>query len=204
MCRPRFHSQLFLLSVLCFGVQAVAQSPIPQTQSTQAESNPTEPMVTLQTFSRMVNIELVVKDSKGNHIKGLKPSDFRLFEQIPSQGKEKREQKIAELREIHMADLRNEFVPAVPASPGVYSNGVQHPQDPGPPTILLVDGLNTAPEHQAQVHVQMLRMLRQLPSNVPSQCFFSAAALRCCRASPRIRGFCKLHCAKPSAPQGWA
>ncbi len=39
--------------------------------------------------------------------------------------------------------------------------------DPVPPTILLVDGLNTDVQYQAQVHVQMIRMLRQLPSNLP-------------------------------------
>jgi VWFA-related protein len=178
MYRPRLHSHVLLLSIICLTLQAIAQSPTSQSQSTQAaESNPTEPTVTLQTFSRMVNIELVVKDSKGNHIKGLKPSDFRLFEQIPSWGKEKREQKIAELREIHMADLRNEGVPALPTSPGVYSNGVQRPKDPVAPTILLVDGLNTAPENQAQVHVQMLRMLRQLPPNVPVSVFLLGSRL---------------------------
>ncbi|MFZ0303321.1 MAG: VWA domain-containing protein, partial [Terracidiphilus sp.] len=43
--------------------------------------------------------------------------------------------------------------------------------DPVPPTIILVDGLNTPVEVQPQVHVQMLKMLRQLPPNVPVAVF---------------------------------
>ena len=176
MHRGRFHSPL-IFSVLCLALHAIAQSSAPATQSTQAESNPTEPMVTLQTFSRMVNVELVVEDSKGNHIKGLKASDFHIFEQVPSQGKEKREQKIAALREIHVADLRNEALLKLPQPTGVYSNSIKRPKDPVPPTILLVDGLNTAPQNQAQVHVQMLRMLRQLPPNVPVSVFLLGGGL---------------------------
>jgi len=125
----------------------------------------------------MVTIELVARDSKGNHITGLKPSDLRLFEQTPSKSREKREQKIAALREVHMADLEKEAMPSLPTAPGVYSNGVKRPKEPVPPTILLVDGLNTAPEHQAQVHVQMMKMLRELPPNVPVAVFLLGGRL---------------------------
>jgi VWFA-related protein len=125
----------------------------------------------LSTTTRMVNLEVVVKDSKGNHIKGLVPMDFQIFEQTPSRSKEKREQQIADFKEVHVGDL-----PAPPslkeqAQPGVYANALAVRKDPVPPTILLVDGLNTEVQYQAQVHVQMLKMLRQLPTNVPVAVF---------------------------------
>src|ERR1035441_3195395 len=129
------------------------------------------PAFMLSTTTRMVNLEVVVKDSKGNHIKGLVPMDFQIFEQTPSRSKEKREQQIADFKEVHVGDL-----PAPPslkeqAQPGVYANALAVRKDPVPPTILLVDGLNTEVQYQAQVHVQMLKMLRQLPTNVPVAVF---------------------------------
>jgi VWFA-related protein len=155
----------------------LAQGPAPQPQSAPPDAASNAPSATFQINSRMVTVEIVARDSKGNHITGLKPSDLRLVEQIPSRSKEKHEQKIASLREVHMADLASQPASAVQAQPGVYSNAAQRPKDPIPPTILLVDGLNTATEHQAQVHVQMLKMLRQLPPNVPVSVFLLGSRL---------------------------
>jgi len=171
MCRSGLRLIPLLFSSICIALPSTAQSPASQLQSTQAETATTAPGFTLQTFSRMVTLELVVKDAKGNHITGLQPSDFRVFEQTPTQSKEKREQKIASFREAHVADLAKQAAPEVPLSAGVYSNSVQHLKVPVPPTILLVDGLNTATQYQAQVHVQMMKMLRQLPPNVPVAVF---------------------------------
>lgn len=168
----------------------IAQSSTPQSQSQPAQAqsqqagvqaSPTQAgpgSFTLRTYTRMVNLELVVKDSKGNHIQGLKPEDFQVFEQTPARSKDKHEQKIAEFREVHMASL------AAPASieaqtpPGVYTNALALQKDPVPPTIILVDGLNTDPQYQAQVHSQMLKMLRQLPTNVPVAVFLLGDRLK--------------------------
>jgi VWFA-related protein len=160
---------------------STAQTSTAQSQAQPAQSQPAAvhvspyqanpPSFVLRTYTRMVNLEVVVKDSKGNHIQGLKPEDFQIFEQTPERSKDKHEQKIAEFREVHMADL------AAPASieaqtpPGVYTNALAKQKDPVPPTILLVDGLNTDVQYQAQVHIQMLKMLRQLPTNVPVAVF---------------------------------
>ena len=78
-------------------------------QNKQAEAEnrgeATAPTVTLKTFSRMVTLEMVVKDSRGRHVTGLKPSDFQVSEQTPSQSRAKRRQKIAEFHEVTMANL---------------------------------------------------------------------------------------------------
>jgi len=158
------------------GGQQAVQNPQAAQSQHAGQSQPAgqlipPPAFTLQTTTRMVNLEVVVKDAKGNHVKGLVPMDFKLFEQTPSRSKEKREQQIADFKEVHMGDL-----PAPPslkeqAQPGVYTNALAQQKDPVPPTILLVDGLNTEIQYQAQVHVQMLRMLRQLPTNVPVAVF---------------------------------
>jgi VWFA-related protein len=130
------------------------------------------PSLTLHTYSRMVTLEVVVKDSKGKHVTGLKPEDFQVFEQTPSKSKAKREQKIATFREVSMADMEvhNAGLSAqIPA--GIYTNVVASLKEPVPPTIVLVDRLNTEPRYQAQVHVQMVKMLQQLPTDVPVTVF---------------------------------
>ncbi len=151
----------------------------PQSAANQASQNQTAlPAFTLRTFTRMVNLELVVKDAKGSHIQGLKASDFQIIEQSPARSKDKHEQKIAEFREVNMASM------AAPASietqtpAGVYTNALAMQKDPVPPTILLVDGLNTDPQFQAQVHTQMTKMLRQLPTNVPVAVFLLGDRLK--------------------------
>jgi VWFA-related protein len=161
---------------------SIAQNSTPQSQSQPIQVQPQpaanqapqnqadQPGYTLRTYTRLVNLELVVKDSKGNHIQGLKPEDFQVEEQTPIKSNKTYPQKIAEFREVHMAGMA---APAIqPETPkGVYTNAVTAQKDPVPPTVLLVDGLNTAVESQAQVHVQMLKMLRQLPANVPVAVF---------------------------------
>ena len=167
---------------------SIAQNPASPSQAQPAQSQPAggaasqtqaaDSGFTLRTYSRMVNVELVVKDAKGNHIQGLKAANFQIFEQTPARSKDKREQKIAGFTEVHMADM------AAPASiekqtpPGVYTNALALQKDPVPPTVILVDGLNTDVQYQAQVHIQMMRMLRQLPTNVPVAVFLLGDRLK--------------------------
>jgi VWFA-related protein len=170
---------LRLIQLLAFSASltlpSIAQNPAPQSQPQPAASQASlnqaaRPGYTLQTTTRMVTLEVVAEDSKHQHLDGLRASDFQIIEQTPSRSGEKREQKIVDFREVHVADLAPASV-VNHATPGVYSNAVALQRDPVPPTILLVDGLNTPLEHQAQVHVQMLKMLRQLPANVPVAVF---------------------------------
>lgn len=174
MRKPGLGALCLLSSMLCLAAPSIAQNPAP---SVRPHIPAAAPAATFQINSRMVTVELVARDSNGNHITGLKAEDLHLFEQTPSQSKEKRKQRITSLREIRMADFAREAIPEVPTSAGVYSNGVKRPKEAVPPTIVLVDGLNTDIQYQAQVHVQMLRMLRQLPPNVPVAVFLLGGRL---------------------------
>jgi VWFA-related protein len=119
----------------------------------------------------MVTLEVVVKDHKSQHVTGLKPEDFQLFEQTPDKNKEKREQKIVAFREVSVADLLRQANSEVRPPAGVYTNALAPQKDPVPPTIILMDGINTDIQYQMQVHGQMVRLLRQLPSDVPVAVF---------------------------------
>jgi VWFA-related protein len=167
-----------LMFIGCLTLQCAAQSPALKPVSQQAEARPPAPSLTLHTYSRMVTLEVVVKDGKGNHVTGLKPEDFQVFEQTPKKSREKREQKIATFREVSMADLEvhdSGLAAQIPA--GISTNVVASLKEPIPPTIILVDGLNTDPHYQAQVHVRMLKMLQQIPPDVPVAVFLLGSRL---------------------------
>lgn len=167
--------------VLGLSLRGIAQAPQSQPQAAlpqETQLNSDESALTLKTFSRMVTLELVVTDAKGHHINNLKPENFKVFEQNQTQAGAKREEKIAEFREVRMSDMRNPVAPEPQIAPGVYTNAVTVEKDPVPATIILVDGLNTDMQYQPQVHMQMMRMLRQLPSNVPVAVFLLGDRLR--------------------------
>ena len=166
-----------LVFAASLNLPSIAQDSIPQSQPQSAANQASQPF-TLRTFTRMVNVELVVKDAKGNHLPDLKASDFQIFEQTPSRGGEKHEQKISEFREMHMATTAAPVLMQPEMPKGVYTNAVTLQKEPVPATIVLVDGLNTDVQSQAQVHVQMLKMLRQLPTNVPIAVFLLGDRLK--------------------------
>jgi VWFA-related protein len=142
------------------------------------KSNSSGPAAPVQVSTRMVTLEVVAKDRQGHHATGLTAADFQVFEQTPSRGKEKHEQKIAVFREVRMAELATQASSEMQVPAGLYTNLVAFHKEPIPPTILLVDGLNTEVRFQLQVHVQMLKMLRSLPSNVPVAVFLLGHRLR--------------------------
>jgi VWFA-related protein len=170
-------SAIRVLSALIFfglAFPAIAQSADQQA----GQGTPPPPVFTLQTTTRVVNLEVVVKDAKGNHIKGLVPMDFQVYEQTPSRSKVKRLQTIGAFHEVSMADLARGAGPLKPPPAGIFTNAVSPQKEPVPPTVLLVDGLNTDVQNQAQVHVQMLHMLQKLPANVPVAVFLLGDRMR--------------------------
>lgn len=157
--------------IVCSTLTTAAQVSQPPSPPSQPATNSPAPVVTFQSSTRLVTVEVVARDHSGRHVTGLAAGDFQVFEETPGRGKTKREQKIAALREIKIADLGRAGSNEIQIPAGVYTNIIALQKDPVPPTILLVDGLNTDPKQQAQVHVQMLRMLRSLPTNVPVAVF---------------------------------
>ncbi len=91
---------------------------------------------------------------------------------------EKRKQEIASFREIQFADLVKQSGGQMQVPKGVYTNAVTLEKNPVPPTILLVDGLNTDLKDQAQVQVQMQRIMKAIPKNVPVAIFLLGRRLR--------------------------
>lgn len=191
---------VLLFACLASTILAQTSAPQPSTPSAGNQETPEVPFV-LREYSRMVNLDVVVQDSKKNHIRGLKAGDFQIFEE--STGKRgKREQKIAEVREIQTETMAAPAEPPANTAPGVYSNAIAVQKDPVPATVLVMDGLNTEVKYQAQVHKQMLRMLKQLPSNVPVAVFLMGDRLRLLQSLTTDPALVREALAKAESPTG--
>ena len=133
-----------LMTILSVSVTCLAQSSQPQTPPGQSASgSQAEPVPTFHSTSRIVTLEISAKDKHGKAIPGLKASDFQVFEQELGFRKEKQEQKIAFFREVDKKLLAERDTSSLHIPAGIFTNLVTLQKNPVPPTILLVDGLNT-------------------------------------------------------------
>lgn len=174
---PRSFRRFVIVSIL-FPVLGFAQTTNTQS-ATPAESTgaaSSEPAATFRATTRMVTLEVVARDRHGRAVLGLTPQDFQVFESTPSGKKQMQEQKIASFQSVSVGGLASASTMArdqqrlkVPA--GVYTNLVSLGEQAVPPTILLVDGINTELKDQQRVHTQMIRMLRSLPKDAPIAVF---------------------------------
>src|SRR6185437_7517273 len=173
-------SFLFIFAVLgaLFSIAVVAQtapstpapaSPTPTTsagatnksQSATAsqQSGTTIPAPVLKVTTRLVLADAVVTDHAGHAVTDLKPEDF----EITDNGKPQK------VRFFHLQQTNeqasNGSAPPVPQwklQPGVYTNIPDPGTVTGPPTVLLVDGLNTPGADQSRMRQQLLKYLQQL------------------------------------------
>ena len=103
------------------------------------------PSITLRTITRLVTVDVVVTDKKGNPVTGLKAEDFAIEEN----GKK---QKIAIFTPPGGASHK-----ISPPPPGVLSNHVENVGSEGPPTVLMIDALNSPFRDQAYARSEMLK-----------------------------------------------
>lgn len=158
-------------AVLCAALLGVPNALGQATQPATENPPASEPVITFHASTRMVTLEVVARDHEGRPATGLAAKDFQIFEETGGFRKHKEEQKIAVFRPLGITELfPTNGAKDIQIPPGVYTN-VLAPQKQVPPTILLVDGLNTALMAQMQVHAQMMKMLRSLPNDVPVAVF---------------------------------
>ena len=114
------------------------------------------PPITIRTNSRLVMVDVVVTDKKGQPVTGLKPEDFAAEEN----GKK---QKIS----VFVPPGATNKTAATPPPPGVLSNHAENIAPAGVPTVLLLDA-NSQFKDQAYARSQMLKyVLEQGQSGRP-------------------------------------
>ena len=174
-----FRSVVFVIPALAAGNCAAQTLNTPPAGSGHGTSSvSSEQATTFRATTRMVTLEVVARDHQGRAATGLTASDFQVFEQSAGRNKQTREQKIAAFQAIGIAQIVSQQQSSLHVPAGVYTNLIMLHTQPVPPTILLVDGINTKLSDQMQVHAQMIRMLGSLPKDVPVAVFLLGRRLR--------------------------
>src|ERR1700675_2630624 len=136
-----------------------------------------EPPAVLKVTTRIVSVDVVARDRHGNPVRDLTAKDFQISEQS---GSHKSQQQIASFRLLDrsLKNVSDSESAALLLPAGVFTNLVSTKNLSAPPTILLVDGLNTDATTQLQVRQQMVRLLASAPSDVPMAVFLLGRELR--------------------------
>jgi VWFA-related protein len=137
----------FCLSACLFRPNAAAQSG-------PATGTPAQSATVLRSTTRLVQLNVVVQNKKGEPVQNLSKERFTVLDQgVP--------QQIA-VFSVHAAAPRNFSTPLAPA-PNVFTNRFdQNGQVPGSVTVILFDALNTSLQNQAYARQQVVRFLKQL------------------------------------------
>jgi VWFA-related protein len=122
---------------------------------------------TIQVTSRIVYVDVVVRDHAGHIVRGLTESDFRIFE-------DGKPQKIT-----YFADHTHDPAakdPAKPKSGDLEFSNVDFTSNSV--NIILFDFLNTAPQDQLYARKQMIRFLQALPPGQQTALFVLSSRLQ--------------------------
>ena len=142
---------------LAFIAALFSASTLRPQQAPPPQSATTAPPPALRATTHLVLVDVVVYDKQGNHVTDLTSADFTLRDR----GKP---QKISVFSNDSAGESVAEKSPAPPSAPlppGVFTNRPTSNRAPqGPPTILLLDSLNTALGDQLSSRAEMLKYLR--------------------------------------------
>jgi VWFA-related protein len=161
---------VFALGATCSLILAQEPSPtsklnnrlLLQQMAQSSSEHDNSPVTTIRAYSNIVVVDVIVTDSQGNPVRGLKKSDFTLLES-------KQPQAIRTLEE-HGASANERFTPEPALPPGLFSNKAPAPTS-GPVNVLLLDYLNTPLSAQPYARKQLLHFLDEAPAGVPIAIF---------------------------------
>ena len=117
-----------------------------------------QPGKPIQAETRLVTVDVVATDSHGNAIRGLKPEDFEV-----SDGGARTIEKFAFIDGFKGVT----HSPEKPPAPRSYTNQSAVGSLAFPPTVVVIDSLNTATSDLVQTRRHMLDLLKTLPTDTP-------------------------------------
>jgi len=157
MYRPSFIIYLALLASI--------SSPVGSQTAPPASGDAT---AVLKTKARLVLVDVVVTNDKGDPVTGLQKKDFEVLE-------DGQPQIISSFEEHHGAPITQVQMPPLP--PHVYTN-FPLLQAADSVNVILLDALNTPSRDQGYVRSQMLKYLKTIPPGTRVAIFTLASQLR--------------------------
>ncbi len=125
-------------------------------------------VATIKSKVRLVLVDVVVTNGKGDAVTGLLKQDFEVLE-------DGKPQTISTFEEHHGAPPTQIKVPPLP--PNVYTN-FPLTQTADSVNVLLLDAMNTPTLDQVYVHTQMIKYLKTIPPSTRVAIFTLASRLR--------------------------
>lgn len=125
-------------------------------------------VATIKSKVRLVLVDVVVTNGKGEAVTGLQKQDFEILE-------DGKPQTISTFEEHHGAPPTQIKVPPMP--PHVYTN-FPVTQTADSVNVLLLDALNTPSRDQSYVHSQMIKYMKTIPPGTRVAIFTLASRLR--------------------------
>jgi VWFA-related protein len=169
---------LCLFSAAFIAARAISQSVPPATTAQKSEAKQSgagQSGYVLKVTTRLVTLDVIATDSHGNPVRDLKPEDLQIFEEHKAQQKIEHFEYFETLK--RPGTLENSASVARKVS-GVISNQLPLDLLKIPPTVLLMDSLNTQTPNQAQGRVKMIQLLRSIPPDTPVAVFLLGSSLR--------------------------
>ena len=173
---------LCLFSAVFIAARAASQSasqaaqPAPAAQQGEArQTGSAQSGYVLKVTTRLVTLDLLATDSHGEPVRDLKPDELQIFEA------HKARQKIENFGYFEKpagAAAPDKSASAIRKRSNVISNQLPLEQLNIPPTVLLMDSLNTQTSNQALGRAHMVQLLRTLPPETPIAVFLLGSSLR--------------------------
>ncbi len=133
----------------------------------QPSPNAHQPDYTLQANSRLVLTDVVVTDSKGNPVHGLRASDFQILD-------DNKPQILDSFEEHAQAPIAS--LPQASITPGVYSNQFMMHLPPVL-NIIVIDITHLNIPDQMYLYYELTRFINHLPSDQPIAIYWSTGPI---------------------------
>lgn len=169
---------LCLFSAVFLAARAASQAapPAPSAQQSGArEPGAGQSGYVLKVTTRLITLDVMATDSHGNAVRDLKPEDLQIFEDRKSPQKIEHFEYFENLKRTGSPD---NSASAIRKAAGVISNQLPLEQLKIPPTVLLMDRLNTQTPNQQQGRAHMIQLLKSLPPDTPVAVFLLGSSLR--------------------------
>jgi VWFA-related protein len=157
------------LAILAARILIVPDAESQNQPSRQAQPQTARPNAVVQSETHLVTIDVVATDSHGAVIRSLKADEF----EINDGGR----QQIAKFSFIDKSSTAPGASSAPPSQPGVYTNEAAIDSLTIPPTVILLDSLNTDANDMLSTRRDMLELLKSLPANTPVAVFLLGQSL---------------------------